>query len=186
MHKFLAALLSALLPLAATAADKKIAPPKDAVEQGMSNYSLFDNTVKFQAPSDWPVILKKSEGLPQFIAFQVKDPADQGSGESSQVSVEAKLLNDSSTFQALVNAATDRAKQTPGYEQRTDGVDATTLRYFGLNGKARYEYRETWYLDSKIFIHVRCTRPVLAATAPAWTAAYEQGCARIMQTIKPH
>src|SRR5579863_3621730 len=112
MSKFLAALLSVLLPLSAIAADKKIAPPKDVVEQGMSNYSLFDNTVKFQAPSDWPVILKKTEGLPQFIAFQDKDPADQGSGESSQVSVEAKLINDSSTFQALVNAATDRAKQT--------------------------------------------------------------------------
>jgi hypothetical protein len=183
MSRLLACLLSALLPFAAIGADTKAASA--APVQGMSSYSLFDNVVKFQAPSDWPVILKKAEGLPQFIAFQVKDPADQGSGESSQVSIEAKLLNDASTFQALVNAATDRAKQTPGFEQRSDGVDATTLRYFGLNGKTRYEYRETWYLDAKIFLHVRCSRPVLATTTPAWTAAYEQGCAQIMQTIKP-
>ncbi|MGH8123791.1 MAG: hypothetical protein ACREPT_13590, partial [Rudaea sp.] len=98
----------------------------------------------------------------------------------------AKLLNDASIFQALVNAATDKAKQTPGYEQRGDGVDATTLRYFGLNRKTRYEYRETWYLDTKIFIHVRCSRPMLAATTAAWTAAYEQGCAQIMRTLRQH
>ncbi|HEY8010521.1 MAG TPA: hypothetical protein VIE67_05930 [Rudaea sp.] len=183
MYKAIISLLAAMLSLSAVAADKK--PASAAAEPG-SSYSLFDNIVKFHAPADWPVILKKTEGLPQFIAFQVKDPADQGSGESSQVSVEAKLLNDSSIFQALVNAATDKAKQTPGYEQREEGVDATTLRYFGRNGKTRYEYRETWYLDSKIFIHVRCSRPVLAATTPAWTSAYEQGCAQIMRTIRQH
>lgn len=183
MYKAIISLLAAMLPLCALAADKK--PAHASVESG-SSYSLFDNIVKFHAPADWPVILKKTEGLPQFIAFQVKDPADQGSGESSQVSVEAKLLNDSSIFQALVNAATDKTKKTPGYEQHEEGVDATTLRYFGLNGKTRYEYRETWYLDSKIFIHVRCSRPMLAATTPAWTAAYEQGCAQIMRTIRQH
>ena len=134
--------------------------------------------MKFSAPSEWPVILEKTEGMPQFIAFQVKDPADQGSGESSQVSVDAKVINDSSTFQALVNAATDKAKQMPGFELRSDASEANTLHYFARNGKQRYEYRETWYLDSKIFIHVRCTRPVLAATAPAWTASLRGRAAR--------
>ncbi|MGH8122571.1 MAG: hypothetical protein ACREPT_07340, partial [Rudaea sp.] len=87
MSKPAICLLTAFLSLAAIAADKK--PASVAAQQG-SSYSLFDNIVKFHAPADWPVILKKTEGLPQFIAFQVKDPADQGSGESSQVSVEAK------------------------------------------------------------------------------------------------
>jgi hypothetical protein len=177
--------LAALLPLSAIGADTKAPVAKSAAAQNLSNYTLFDNAIKFSAPAEWPVILKKTEGLPQFIAFQVKDPADQGSGEASQVSVEAKLLNDASTFQALVNAGTDKAKQTPGYDQRTEGVDATTLRYYGTNGKQRYEYRETWYLDAKIFLHVRCSRPMLEATSAAWTAAYEAGCAQVMLSIKP-
>lgn len=181
MSKLLVCLFTAFLPLCAAAADKK--PASAPVEPG-TGYALFDDIVKFKAPADWSVILKKTEGIPQFIVFQVKDPADQGSGASSEVSVEAKLLNDASIFQALVNAATDKAKQIPGYEQRADGVPATTLRYFGLNGKTRYEYRETWYLDAKIFIHVRCSRPVLAATMAAWTDAYEQGCAQVMRTIR--
>ncbi len=186
MSRFLICLLSAMLPIAVIAADTKPVATKPVATQTMNDYSLLQNVVKFQAPSDWPVMLKKDEGMPQFVAFQVKDPADQGSGEASQVSVEARVLNDSSTFQALVNAATDKAKQMPNFEQQTEGVDTTVLRYYALNGKQRYEYRETWYLDSKIFIHVRCSRPVLAATAPAWTAAYDAGCAQIMQTIKPH
>jgi hypothetical protein len=186
MSKLLTCLIFLLLPLSAIAAPKPIGPKAPPVPTNATSYGLYQDALKFYAPSDWPVMLKKAEGVPQFIAFQVKDPADEGSGEASQVTVEAKLLNDASAFQALVNAGTDKAKQTPGFEQRSDGVDPTTLRYYGLNGKARYEYRETWYLDSKILIHVRCSRPVLAATTAAWTASYEQGCAQIMQTIKPH
>jgi hypothetical protein len=186
MSKLLACLMLSLLPLAVGAAPKPIGPKAPPVPPNSTSYSLYEDTLKFYAPADWPVMLKKTEGVPQFIAFQVKDPADEGSGEASEVTVEAKLLNEASTFQALVNAGTDKAKQTPGFEQRSDGVEPSTLRYYGLNGKTRYEYRETWYLDSKILIHVRCARPLLAATSAAWTSAYEQGCAQIMQSIKPH
>lgn len=157
-----------------------------AYAEGTTDYSLEERIVKFKAPSDWAVIMHKSEGNPQFIAFQVKDPADQGTGETTQVTVETKVLDDSSNFQSLVNFGLEKSKQSPGYEQRTDGVDPNTLRYFALNGKSRYEYRETYYLLSHIFIHVKCARPMLAATAPAWADSYEKGCAVVMQSIRPH
>ncbi len=149
-------------------------------------YSLEEGYVKFSAPPAWPVIMQKSDGNPQFVAFQVKDPADTGSGEATRVSVETKLLDDSSNFQAIVNVGMDKAKQMPGYELHTEGVDSTVLRYFALNGKTRYEYRETWYLNTHIVVHVRCARPMLAATTPQWTADYEKGCSQIMQSVRPH
>ncbi|MBN8888601.1 MAG: hypothetical protein J0I77_23005 [Rudaea sp.] len=160
------------------------AQPGKNTEPG-THYSLYQGAVKFSAPSNWPAIMQKTEGTPQFVAFQVRDPADQGSGEASQVSVEAKVLNDASTFPALVNAGSDKAKQMPGYEARS-GDGANVLHYLALNGKQRYEYRETWYLDSKILIHVRCARPLLAATTAEWTAAYDAGCAQVTRTAKPH
>lgn len=157
------------------------APP-----QASGDYALNDSIVAFKAPPDWPVIMQKTEGNPQFMAFQVKDPADTDTGEATRITVETKLLDDSGNFQAQVNGGLERIKQSPGYEQRSDGVDASVLRYFALNGKTRYEYRETWYLNGHLIVHVRCARPMLPATTSEWTANYERGCALIMQSLKPH
>ncbi len=154
--------------------------------QSAGEFSLDQGFVKFSAPPDWPVIMQKTEGNPQFIAFQVKDPADTGSGEATRVTVETKLLDDSANFQAMVNVGVDKAKQSPGYEAHTDGVDASTLRYFALSGKTRYEYRETWYLNGHVMVHGKCARPMLAATTAQWTADYERGCAQVFQSLKPH
>ena len=154
--------------------------------QGAGDYSLDQGFVAFKAPPDWPVIMQKTEGNPQFIAFQVKDPADTGTGETSRVTVETKLLDDSGNFQAMVNGGLARIKQSPGYEASADSGDASVLRYFALNGKTRYEFRETWYLNGHVMVHVRCARPMLQATTPQWTMNYEHGCGQIMQSLKPH
>ena len=167
-------------PLVCTA----LAQTHKSADKG-TRYSLYEGAVTFSAPPNWPAIMQKTEGTPQFVAFQVKDPADQGSGEASQVSVEAKLLNDASTFPALVDAGTDKAKQTAGYEAHDD-AGANALHYVALNGKQRYEYRDAWYLESKILIHVHCARPLLAATTAEWSSAYEAGCAQITHSAKPH
>jgi hypothetical protein len=157
-----------------------------AAAQDNGEFSLDQGYVKFKAPPAWPVIMQKTEGNPQVVAFQVKDPADEGTGEATRVTVDTKLLDDSSNFQATVNVGMDKAKQMPGYEQHTEGVDASVFRYFALNSKTRYEYRETWYLNGHLVVHVRCVRPMLAATTAQWTADYDKGCADIMQSLRPH
>ena len=169
MSRTIGCLLAVLLPAFAAAAD--------------ANYSLFEGLVKVSAPADWPVMLKKTEGVPQVIAFQVTDPADPNNGQLSHVSVEAKLLNDASTYQALVNAGNDRAKQTPGYEAQKS-ADADVIRYSGIDAKQRFEFRESWSLNTKVLTHVRCSRPLLSTASAAWVAAYEAGCAQIMKSVK--
>jgi len=157
-----------------------------AFAQTSGEYSLDQGFVHFNAPPEWPVIMQKTEGNPQFIALQVRDPADAGSGEATRITVETKLLDDSSNFQSMVNLGLDKAKQMPGYEQHSEGVDAQTLRYFALNGKTRYEYRETWYLNGHVMVHARCARPMLEKTSAQWTADYEKGCTQIIQSLRPH
>jgi len=157
-----------------------------AFAQGTSEFTLFENIVHFKAPADWQVMMEKKEGNPQFIAFQVKDPADAGTGTTTQVTVNTKVLNDSASLQSEADAALRKAKELPGFEQRSEGVEPTVLRFYAMNEKTQYENRETFYLKSHVLIHVRCSRPVLAATTREWTAAYEKGCADIMQALKPH
>lgn len=156
-----------------------------AAAESPGEFSLNSGLVKFVAPPTWPVIMQKTEGNPQAVAFQVKDPADEGTGEATRVTISTKLLDDTSNFQALVNADVDKGKQMPDYEKR-DSSDATVLRFFARNGKARYEYRDTWYLNGHVMVHVRCARPMLEKTTAQWTADYEKGCAQIMSSAKPH
>jgi hypothetical protein len=54
-----------------------------------------------------------------------------------------------------------------------------------MNGKSRYEYRETFYLTNHLLLHIRCARPMLADTTGAWTEAWNKGCAELMQSLKP-
>jgi archaellin len=156
-----------------------------ALAQSKSDYTLYENIIKFKAPSDWAVIMEKKDGNPQFIAFQVRDPADKDSSELAQVTINARLQHESSFFQQQVDAATDKAKQSAGFEQVTEGVDPTVLRYYAMNGKSRYEYRETFYLTNHLLLHIRCARPMLAGTTGAWTEAWNKGCAELMQALKP-
>ena len=93
-------------------------------------------------------------------------------------------MHDSSFFQQLVDAATDKAKQLPGFEV-AKAADPNVFRYYAMNGKTRYEYRETFYLVSHLLLHVRCVRPMLAETTQAWSDAYDKSCADLMQSLKP-
>ena len=156
-----------------------------AAADAPGEFSLNSGLVKFTAPSAWPVIMQKTEGNPQVVAFQIKDPADAGTDEASRVTVSTKQLDDTGSFQALVNVEVNKGKQMPDYEKRDSG-DPTVLRFLARNGKTRYEYRDTWYLNGHVMVHVRCARPLLEKTTAQWTADYEKGCAEVMQSAKPH
>jgi hypothetical protein len=168
--KILPALLGSLLALAGTAAVA-------------SDFSLNEGAVTFSAPDDWPVIMQMTEGSPQVIAFQVKDPADSGTEDATRVSVTTRKLDDAQGFQAFVDAGLDKAKQTPGYESET-GSDSGNLRYTGLNGKTRYRFRETYFFRNGVGVQLRCVHPLLKATSAAWTTAFNKGCDQIAATLQ--
>jgi hypothetical protein len=165
--RLLAAALLASLSFAAAAAE----------------FDLNGGSVHFSAPSDWPVIMQMTEGNPQVVAFQVKDPAAEGTEESSRVSVTSRKLEDAVAYQAMVRTATDKAKQQTGYEQDKDAGDASSLRYTATEGKARYHYREHFYFRDGVGISLRCARPMLDKTSRSWVADFEKGCDQIAGSL---
>lgn len=148
-----------------------------------ADYTLNDGAIAFSAPAEWSVIMQMSEGSPQVVAFQVKDPADSGTGEATRVSVTTRKLDDAQAFQSFVNQALDKARQTPGFESEAS-TDGSSLRYSGLNQKTRYKYRESYFYKNGIAVQLRCVHPVLKGTAPAWTAAFDQGCDQIAASLQ--
>jgi hypothetical protein len=154
-----------------------------AASAAAADFDLEGGAVHFAAPGDWPVIMQMTEGNPQVVAFQVKDPAAEGTEESSRVTVTARKLADGAAFQEMVNGALEKARQQTGYEQDQAGGDSSTLRYFATEGKARYHYREQFYFKHGAGVILRCARPVLDKTSPAWTAAFEKGCDGIAASL---
>lgn len=148
-----------------------------------ADYSLNDGIVKFSAPDTWPVIMQMTEGSPQVVAFQVKDPADSGTDDASRVSVTTRKLEDAQAFQAFASSSMEKARQTPGYESENNG-DSSSLRYSGMNAKTRYKYRESYYYQNGVAVQLRCAHPVLKSTSAAWIASFDQGCEQIAQSLQ--
>jgi hypothetical protein len=146
-----------------------------------AEFKLNDGTIAFSAPSDWPVIMQMTEGNPQVVAFQVKDPADTGTGEASRVTVTTRRLDDAQAFQEFVNTSIEKAKQAPGYEH--EAGDGSSLRYSGLNVKTRYQYRENYFYRNGVGVQLRCMHPVLKGTSPGWLSAFDKGCDEIAATL---
>ena len=147
-----------------------------------TDFALNNGVVGFSAPADWPVIMQMTEGSPQVVAFQVKDPADAGTGEASRVTVTTRKIADAQAFQEFVNTSLEKAKQTPGYEHSAGG-DSSSLRYSGLNAKTRYQYRENYYYRNGVGVQLRCVHPVLKGTTQAWLAAFDKGCDEIAASL---
>ncbi|MDC8011717.1 hypothetical protein [Tahibacter soli] len=147
-----------------------------------ADFKLNDGVIGFSAPSDWPVIMQMTEGNPQVVAFQVKDPADTGTGEASRVSVTTRKLDDAQAFQDFVNSSIEKAKQTPGYEHDS-GSDGSSLRYSGLNVKTRYQYRESYFYRNGVGVQLRCMHPVLKGTTSTWLSSFDKGCDEIAASL---
>lgn len=154
-----------------------------ATAAASADFDLNGGSVHFRAPADWPVIMQVSEGNPQVIAFQVKDPATEGTEEGSRVTVTSKKLGDGNAFQSMVNGALEKAKQQTGFEQDKDNTDSSSLRYYAAESKTRYHYREHFYYKNGLGVQLRCARPVLDKTSKEWVATFEKGCDEIAASL---
>lgn len=153
--------------------------------QSAIEYSLDDGAVRFKVPADWSMILQKTEGSPQVMAFQVKDPADQGTNTATRVTVDTRHFSDANEFATFAAAGMAKAKQVNSYAAETSGGDANNLRYSGIDAGTHYQYRDSYIFRENIGIHVRCVRPLLSATTVTWITAYEQGCDLLIRSVKP-
>ncbi|HEX7110932.1 MAG TPA: hypothetical protein VF216_00670 [Mizugakiibacter sp.] len=140
------------------------------------DYALADGGVHFSAPSEWSAIMEKTEGDPQFIAFQVHDPSPSASNSLARVTVSVRRIANDATFAQYVQDQMAHAKGMSGYQP---GAAAPTLNrhdYTAVESKVHYSYSERYYHKGKLAVQLRCVRPEASQAGPAWTAAFDRGC----------
>jgi len=146
-------------------------------------YSLNDGAVRFGAPAGWTAVMQKTDGNPQAIAFQVPDPAAEGTDDAASVTVKTRHLANDSQFGVVVREQIDHARQQPGYEADAAGTDASTHRYHVVRGKTKYFVRDSFQEVGGVAVEVRCQRPLLDASSAAWNARFDSECGALVASL---
>lgn len=149
-----------------------------AIQCAAAEYSLHGDSVRFSVPGDWSAIMQKTEGNPQFYAFQVHNP--NAPTTLTRVSVTVNQMADRAAVEAYVRDAVRNAESSKGYEAM-DGNKPTagSLRYSADEDGQRQVYRKDFFQHDNTVVTLLCVRPQAAPAGAAWLHAYEQACARI-------
>jgi hypothetical protein len=140
--------------------------------------------VHFHVPASWTAVMEKTDGSPQAVAFQVPDASAQGSDDSATVTVKTRQLDAPAAFAGIVQDELGRSKEQGGYEADASNTDSSIHQYFVVRGKTRYLVRDSFYLTGNVAVEVRCQRPLLAATLPAWNAEFDTACNSVVASLK--
>jgi hypothetical protein len=156
----------------------------NAFAQDKTDYTLNGEQVHFRIPPGWSAIMEKSEGDPQFAAFQVPDPTAQGTDDSANVTVKTRQLKDASAFAATVQDEFERSKAQTGYENDASNTNSGVHQYFVVRGKTKYLVRDNFQLLGTVAVEVRCQRPLLASTPAAWNTEFDNACNSVVASLK--
>ena len=145
-----------------------------------ADYSLANDAVKFSAPDAWPMLMEKLDGPRQFVALQVKDPADANA--LARITVTTEQVDGVQGFQKFLNDSTARARKLPGYVAASALDGSSSLRYTATENHEKNGYTEVYAFRSNIAIQVRCIRPENAPTD--WRATFDSGCKSIVAAVE--
>lgn len=155
-----------------------------AFAQGKTDFALNDGQVRFHVPPTWTAIMEKADGNPQAVAFQVPDPSTKGSDDTASVTVKTRHLKVSAEFAAVMQDELNHAQAQGGYENDAANTNASTHQYFVVRGKTRYQVRDSFIQSGDTSVQVRCQRPLIAATPPAWIAEFDNGCNSVAGSLR--
>lgn len=155
-----------------------------AFAQGKTDFTLNEGQVHFRVPPGWTAMMEKSDGNPQAVAFQVPDEAAQGSDDSASVTVKTRQLKSAMEFPTFAQDEFDHAKEQAGYQIDAANKNNQVHQYFVQRAQTRYVVRDHYYLSGVVAVEVRCQRPLLDKTTPAWVAQFESSCDSVAASLK--
>jgi hypothetical protein len=119
--------------------------------------------VKFSVPGDWKVISSKSDPNVTVFAFQISNPADEGTPDSTNLVFISYYLKDSSAKAAFEKKVSNRGLNA--LEKRlTDGWTCST--FFAKQGGTEYEDWDCTRILADCGVYLRVAWPHLPKNSP--------------------
>jgi hypothetical protein len=155
-----------------------------AFAQSSNDYTLNDGDVRFSVPAEWSTMMEKSDGNPQAMVFKIPDPAAEGTEDTASITIKTRRLKSPADFPEAMQNELALSRAQSGYEADALTNDSGIHHYHVMRGKTRYAIRDKFVLRGDVAVQIRCQRPLLDGTSKDWTAVYENGCDRVVASLK--
>lgn len=138
--------------------------------------------IQFSVPGDWRVISSKSGAINTLFAFQIPNPADEGTPDSTNLVVIAYNLRESSAKTTF-----ERKESTPEQgAQKAKLVDHWSCTTFSAMQETT-EYKD-WDCIRKIVdcgVYVRAAWPHLPKNPTEYDRTMESNLAEVLKSVAP-
>ena len=152
-----------------------------ALASDLVDFTIVDR-IQFSVPSDWPVIANKSTSEKTVFAFQIPNPADEGTPDSSNLSIIAtdlKTAQDKDAFQA-------QAQSTDNEAHERGLVEGWTCSTFSANQRStKYEIWDCRRIIADCGVSVRIAWPHLPKNPADYDNEMEMTLSNFLTNVGP-
>lgn len=114
------------------------------------------------------------------MAFQILNPADEGSGDSTNLSVVAYDMRETEAMVKFTSSLLEHEEQK---HAATEMGDWAVHKWNGKQGETNYEIRDCYRTLKDFGIHVRLAIPIIPKTAKEWSAKLDANFKKLLESI---
>jgi hypothetical protein len=144
-------------------------------------FTIVDR-VQFSVPGDWPVIASKSTAEKTIFAFQIPNAADEGTSDSSNLSIVSSYLKDAKDRNAFEKKASSPAS-TAQEKKLVDGWRCSS--FSAVQKSTQYVDWDCYRVLADCGIFVRIAWPHLPKNPPDYDKQMETVLSDFLTSIGP-
>jgi hypothetical protein len=152
-----------------------------AVASEQVTFTILDR-IQFSVPGDWPVIASKSTAEKTIFAFQIPNAADEGTPDSSNLSIQSSYLKDAKDKDAFEKKASSPAP--PAQEKKfLDGWRCSSFQ--AMQKSTQYVDWDCYRVVSDCGVFVRIAWPHLPKNPPDYDKQMETVLSDFLASVSP-
>jgi len=138
--------------------------------------------IQFSVPSDWVVIASKSDPTLTLFAFQIKNAADEGTPDSTNLVIISYYLKDHGAKAAFEEKLSDQKQKA----QKKESVNNWSCGSFSaMQGSTRYQDWDCTWKGNECGVFVRVAWPELPKNPPDYDKTIEAALADVLKSVAP-
>ncbi len=142
---------------------------------------LQHGSVTVRSPESWVIIKHQVGSTSDLIAFQILDPADEGTDDSTNVSVIAFDLRVVNTALKFTQSVLEHGKLKHPEKENGKWLIYT---WHSKQEETNYEIRDCYLTSNQYGIYVRLAFPKLEKTTKEWSTKLEVDFKQLLDTLE--
>ena len=146
------------------------------------DFSIVDR-IQFTVPGEWKVIASRSDASRTMFAFQILNPADEGTSDSTNLVLVAYNLNQPSEKESFEVKESQRGPNATN-QKLVDGWDCST--FSAKQKRTNYVDWDCTRVVGQTGVFVRLAWPRLPRNAPDYDKSMEESLSDVLKSVIPY